>query len=377
MPSPSPVNALPDQSVILLSGDRFFVRRIDLVSDSPIPAQVELALETFSPFSPEQVFYGYLVDAAKRCALVYAGYRRNFSAAEQSAWNDAQSVLPEFLLHAVVPRYSDAPEIVIRETDTYIEAVVWDESSELPALFLHRVVSDQSKEQAKAELLAEASRRSKPITDEPVTLTDSVVGTRADKGGIYLSCEEHYAGQLTSAMRSTADVRDKQILAAQKRDQRRSTLLGNTFVALVGALVLCLFIELGLLGSRSLLSNRTNELEERAPEIKSIESAQYLATKLEKMAAQQLRPFEMLAVINTSRPSSVEFRRMSTTGPLSLDIDAQTANAGDLRTYETALKQLPFIASVEISDARMRSGRTTFSIAVSFSPEWLTQGGGS
>ena len=82
------------------------------------------------------------------------------------------------------------------------------------------------------------------------------------------------------------------------------------------------------------------------------------------------------AAINVPRPSSVEFIRVSTRGPLQLEIDAETANAGDLRTYEAALKQLSSIASVAIRDPRSRSGRTTFSLEVSFKPNWTQSGGG-
>ena len=136
-------------------------------------------------------------------------------------------------------------------------------------------------------------------------------------------------------------------------------------------------VELGLVVTWNLLQSRQAQLEERSPEIEKIESAQNLANRLETLAAQQLRPFEMLAAINVPRPQSVEFLRVSTRGPLQLEIDAQTANPNDLRTYESALKALSFIENVSFQDPRSRSGLTTFSIEVTFKPQWIQPGGGS
>ena len=95
------------------------------------------------------------------------------------------------------------------------------------------------------------------------------------------------------------------------------------------------------------------------------------------MTAQQLRPFEMLAVVNSPRPASVEFLRVSTNGPRQLEIDAQTSDAGDLRNYENALRQTAGVEKVDIRDPRMRAGRTSFQLEVTFKPYWSHPGGSS
>ena len=167
------------------------------------------------------------------------------------------------------------------------------------------------------------------------------------------------------------------MLATKLRATRSASLWGNTFTLVIVALILCLIVELGMIVTSKLLDSRQGQLDERNPAIEKIESAQNLANRLETLAAEQLRPLEMLAAINAPRPQSVYFLRVSTRGPLQLEIDAQTANANDLRTYEAALKALPFIDSVTISDSRSRSGRTTFSLEVTFKPRWTQTGGGS
>jgi len=371
------VHATTDPAVTLLTGERFFVRRIPIAADSPVAPQVELALETISPFPLEQMFHGHVIDRAQRHALVYSAYRRNFSAAEQADWANAESVLPDFLMHVFVPRGSQATDATLHETDTALTAIAWDRESELPVLILHRAVSNENREQSKAELLAELTRRTQVDLEDHSIVSGPINAKLNEKQSVILSCEDHTTPPLSSTFLAHADVRDGQVLATKRRATRSASLWGNTFTLVIVALILCLIVELGMIVTSKLLDSRQGQLDERNPAIEKIESAQNLANRLETLAAEQLRPLEMLAAINAPRPQSVDFLRVSTRGPLQLEIDAQTANANDLRTYEAALKALPFIDSVTISDSRSRSGRTTFSLEVTFKPRWTQTGGGS
>ncbi len=373
--APVPTTTAP--AVILLTGERFFVRRIPIAPDSPTAPQVELALEAISPFPLEQMFHGHVIDRAQQHALVYSAYRRNFSAAEQADWSSAESVLPDFLMHVFVPRGSQATNATLHETDAALTAIAWDRESELPALILHRPTSDENREQSKTELLAELARRTQIDLEDLSIVSGPITSQLNDKRSVLLSCEGHTTPPLNATFLAQADVRDGQVLAIKRRANRSASLWGNTFTLLIVALILCLVMELGMIVTSRLLDSRQAQLDERNPAIEKIESAQNLANRLETLAAEQLRPFEMLAAINAPRPSSVEFLRVNTRGPLQLEIDAQTTNANDLRTYEAALKSLPFIDSVTISDSRSRSGRTTFSLEVKFKPRSLETGGGS
>ncbi len=376
-PTSAPLQANSDPAVILLPGERFFVRRIPIAADSPVAPQIELALETLAPFPLEQMFYGHVLDRASRHALVYAAYRRNFSAAEQSGWANATSVLPDFLMHVFVPRGSQSADATLHETDAALTAIAWDEASELPASILHRTVSPENRAQTKKDLLAELSRRIETTPENLSIVEGPIIATHSNKSGVTLKCDEFSTPPLNTTLLQLADVRDHEVLSIRRREQRRATLWGNTFVTVTAALVLCLLVEFGMIGTAKLLGSRQAQLSERSPEIDKIESAQNLANRLETLAAQQLRPFEMLAAINASRPQSVEFLRVSTRGPLQLEIDAQTTNPNDLRTYGAALKALGFIESAAIQDPRSQSGRTTFLLEINFKPQWPQTGGGS
>lgn len=370
MPPVAPVEiaaAKPDQSgVVLLPGARFFVRRVSLATGSDITAQVELALEAMAPFPLEQLYYGCIVDSEQRHALVYASYRRNFTAEEQAAWAEAQVVLPDFAVWAVAG-CSNPPE-VLQWSDGQDHIVVsWDGASPLPAAIWHQA------DPATAD--AEIRRR----TGTPARPGRSVHGSataRVTKEGLSLHCDT-FSGTLTKEAFVAADVRDKEVLALHLRTAARNRTVLRIFLGTAIGLAACLVLELAVAGGGLLLRKQKQALAARAPEIARIESAQNLATRLEKLSAGQLKPFEMLAAINVPRPASVAFVRVSTSGPLQLEVEAQTTSPGDMRNYEAALRKIDGIEQVELRDPRMRGGQTTFSLAVTFKAGWLESGGGA
>ena len=149
-----PVNS----PALLVAGARFFIRRIPLAPNAPAAPQIELALETLSPFPLEQLFHGSVTDKAGQHALIYAAYRRNFSAAEQETWDQARVVISEFLLWAFTRRPNQAGA-QLRHTATGIEIVAWDDASELPVLVLSREANDDEVESDPTPLLLELKRQ--------------------------------------------------------------------------------------------------------------------------------------------------------------------------------------------------------------------------
>lgn len=377
MPETTAHTATTSPPVILLAGDRFFVRRVPLVPGTPVDSQVELALETLAPFPLEQLFYGHVVDYKGQHALIYAAYRRNFSPAEQAAWETARAVLPEFIFWCAAARRSRAGTGSLRASATGLEAVAWDDASELPSQILSRRTEKETQGRLEQELLGEFTQRTGLNAEQINSFHGDIDGREWSKAGLSLALGDAATATIPTAILASADVRDKTLLAARQREQRRSSVLWRVFATVTVALAACLVLEGALFGGQALLAAKQRDLETRKPAIQQIESAQLLATRLEKMTAQQLRPFEMLAAVNQPRPASVEFLRVSTNGPLQLSIEAQTNEASDLRTYETALRSIPGIQQVELRDPRMRSGRTSFQLEVTFKPNWSNLGAGT
>src|SRR5471032_3241447 len=89
----------PAPKVALLPDGLFFVRAVEVPADvvpAEVGVQVELALETLAPFPLAQLYYGYFWVPGGARALVFAAYRRRFTAEQVSAWDGVELVLPAF-----------------------------------------------------------------------------------------------------------------------------------------------------------------------------------------------------------------------------------------------------------------------------------------
>ena len=374
--APTPAPAAPE--IILLPAERFFVRRVALAPEAPAEGQLELALETLSPFGPTQLYHGFLPDPSGRDALLYAAHRRNFTAEETASWVTARAVLPAFVSALGTGALPPAGLAWRRQGET-LEVSAYDGQGRLPVVLLARPLTPEADLPAlRSQLLDEARQRaglpgSSPVRELPAHLSASP----DKKGGVLFTFADHDQSTLAAGQLDTLDVRDRAQLAAQRRTARRDLWLWRAFAAGCAGLAACLVLELALLGGRFFLQAQHTFVEARSGPVEQIKSTQELATRLGQMSSQQLRPFEMLAAVNAPRPASINFIRVSTTGRLSLEVEAQTANSGDLGVYEGKLKAEPGIAQVELRDPRSRDGLTSFLLVVTFRPDFLKKGAGS
>src|SRR3954465_4732146 len=111
-------------TVILIPGDRFFLKELSLDPATPAAAQVEIALEESSPFPLAQMYHGFVASADGRRALAYAAYRRRFTPEETAEWSEAGRVLPDFL--ALLGPVPSTPAIVIQPHAGGLNGAAWD-----------------------------------------------------------------------------------------------------------------------------------------------------------------------------------------------------------------------------------------------------------
>jgi len=369
--APAPTNR--SNGIVLLPAAKFLVRRIPLVAGQDVVAQVELALESIGPFAPGQLYYGYCPSRDGTRALVFAAYRKNFPAADTAAWPAAYAVLPEFAVwlgqSAPVPA-----GVWLHEDNNTLTAIIWDGAGELPAGLVSREASADSLETVRADLLREAHSRFGGVAGANRTFQGSVVAGSPGKEGLELRVGEQSV-VLAPALLRIVDVRDRTELAGQIGRQKRDRVLWLAFASAVAGLAACIVVEAGLQVSGGLVARQRRGLEANAAAVGQIEQANQLALRMENLAAQSLRPFEMLVVLNNARPASLEFIRASTGGPRQMEIEAQSVNAADAQDYEKALGGAPGVEKIELRDIRTSAGRTTFLVIVTFQPGFAGQGG--
>lgn len=364
----------PPPRVVLLPDALFLVRVFPVTpgaTAAEAAAQVELALEAVSPFPLSQLYYGWFWLPAAEQALVFAAYRRRFTAEQTAEWAGAELVLPTFAALLGLTGREPATTLLLASADG-VTAVHWAEGP-VPAQVLHRPLDpDPTPEQRAAlgeKLVQElgGSRRVLTVDVAPVADAAESDGELAFRAGDLVS-------RLPQACGAALDVRDKAELAGLRAARRRDLFLWRTAVGCVAALVLLGLGEIALIGGKVWQKGRAETVRIQKPTVDKIMSSQSLANRIEELATKRLLPFEMLNVLfeDNRKPAEITFLRVVTlpqTGIYTLTVDASASNAAQISVYEATLRNVPLLQKVEVRDLRTRGETATFTLAVTFKPD--------
>ena len=122
--------APPPPKVALLPDALFFTRGVPVdagATAAAAAAQIELAIESVAPFPLAQLYYGWFWTPGAEQALVFAAYRRRFTAEQTAAWSEADLVLPSFVA-LVGGQLAPATTVVCNSAEGFT-AVHWGESA--------------------------------------------------------------------------------------------------------------------------------------------------------------------------------------------------------------------------------------------------------
>jgi hypothetical protein len=368
--------AVPSAPPLLLArGDAFFVRRVDLAAGEPLGPQVTLALEGMAPFPPEQLFFGHLPAPDGSAALVFAAFRRRFSAEETEGWDGAALVTAEFApLLAARPAADGATTdgAVLHVGEQRVVALAWRAGLELPVATLVRTGGEESVD----AVLAELFERGGLPADAGVRRIEGPLSLVAATDGSVTACAgETVLGPWPAEWVRSGDVRDTEFLAGRRRAEIRDRWLWRGLLGAAAVLVLAAVLDVGAGVLGAVTKRREARIAAQAPDVRQTETAQTLANRIAELSEKRLKPFEMLALINPARPESVVFQRAVTRGLLKIEIEAQAQNAEDVGNYARSLKEQPGVASAAARDIRAREGITSFILDVEFKAEALKNGG--
>lgn len=360
----------PPPKVAFLPDAVFFSRTIPVAPGATRPevvAQVGLALEGLSPFPLAQLYHGYYWPTGSDRALAYAAYRRRFTVDQVSSWGGAEFVLPAFaaVLGAEVP---PGTTLILSAPDA-LTAVHWGQGRVPEAVLLEPVAPDAPPEERAAarERLIRAAGGSTTVLDAaspPVPLG----------GDRDLSFQ---AGPVTSVVPADAagalDVRDKGDLEALARARRRDLVLWRVAIGSVLACVLMGLGELALVGTGLWQKTRISRVAAQKPTVSRIMDEQELAGRIEELSTKRLLPLEMISAVSPEsalpkNPPAIQFLSATAGSLNTIQIEAQTGNAGEIAGYRSALEQAPGVDKVEIRDQRARDNVVTFTLIVTFKP---------
>ncbi len=377
-------------TVIFLPGSLFFVQSVDLpgkMERAELQSFVEIALEERSPFPINQIYYGAYHTEVSNRALVFAAYRKRFTSGEKEIWEDADLVVPDFV--SLFGRNPREPAIHVLLQENTASAVCFDGNNPVPV----DVVSRQ--------LDAEASPREHDVSVEGlVSRVRAVHGDvpvryfrrqgevvrhkgRVEFPSVPVSAEgeargerQSESGAIDRSLVSGLDVRDKEFLAERRKTATRDAWFWRSTMTLAAILVLLTLGEIVLVIGSGTLENRQELVEARADEVARILEQQELAERMEELGRNQLLPFDMLAVLNEHRPSSLHFISTATSGWNGMQVNAVTNNTADVSRYESALRDSGHFGRIEIRNQRVSDGQTTFVLEAEFLPDFLRERSG-
>lgn len=361
---------------MLLPDALFFVRSVPVVVDPAsdngavqVASQVELALEASSPFGLAQLYHGHFWAAGSDRAVVFAAYRRRFTAEQTAVWRGAELVLPTFA--AVLGGAVEPATTVVLSSPEGLTAVHWDKGPVPDAVRFQPIppeATDEERLRARTELLrASESKKVIDLTEPPLAEPRRGDGEVVFRSGDFVS-------RMPADAARGLDVRDKEELAALRRSRARDVVLWRVGVGCVVFFGLLAIGELALFGGGIWQQARRVKFNAQAPIVAGIMNRQEIADRINDLSTKRLLPIEMLLAVNPKAlnpPAAIFFTRAFTTGLYTLTADAQTLNAGEIKTYQNELEALPACASVAIKNQQSRDNLATFTLVVTFKPEAL------
>lgn len=363
-------SAPPPPPCLLARGEAFFVRRVTLAEGEPAPAQLLLAIEGMAPFPPEQLYHGHVLSADGRSALVFAGFRRRFTNEETASWTAAPLVTAEFV--ALLASSGKGERILVHTGAERITALAWRSGEDLPVAVLVRQGGESEVQAVVQELRARAEFGPETAI---VRLSGALALRTASGGAIEALCAEQSLGVFSAERLAGADVRDPDFLLERRRAEQRDVWLWRGMLG-VAALIVCAALLDTAAGALGVYGGKLkSKVVAQTEAVRQTETAQALANRIAELNEKRLMPFEMLALVNPSRPDSVVFQRVVTRGLTALEIEAQANNAEDVGSYTNTLKALPALASVNTRVDGARDGVTRFVLTLEFKPESLRDGG--
>ncbi len=363
-------SAPPPSPCLLARGEAFFVRRATLVADEPAAAQLLLAVEGMAPFPPEQLYHGHVLSADGRAALVFASFRRRFTAEETADWVTAALVTAEFVPLLAVSGEGD--RIVVHVGGERISALAWRSGEDLPEAVLVRQGGEDGVQVVIQELRARVNFGADVTVQQ---LTGTLALLPESNGALEALCEGQSLGSVPAARLAGADVRDPDFLLERRRAEQRDVWLWRGLLGVAALLALSAILDVGA-GAFGIYGSKLRaQVVAQTDAVRQTETAQSLANRIAELSEKRLMPFEMLALINPARPDSVVFQRVVTRGLTALEVEAQANNAEDVGSYSNALKALPALSSVKTRVDGVRDGVTRFVLTLEFKPEALRNGG--
>ncbi len=368
----SPVFAAPTRRIVTLPDAHFFIRSIPLVNgegDEGPAAQIELAIESLSPFPVAQLYHGYYTRPGSGRALVFAAYRKRFPADETATWSTADLVVPAFALLLGAPAPAGATTWLIAGADS-LTALHFDDDSGVPSAVAVQALPSEAGEAdlaAARERLLRGFSGSRAVVDLHLPVLDD--DATGEKEMVFRVGD--IKATIGTDLADALDVRDKAELASRRAARVRDQWLWRSLLGAAAIIALCAFGEVLMVGLRMMQDSRVTQVSVQTPLVMEITTKRNLATRIEELASKRLLPLEMISIVYSVRPPNIQLMASSATSLYTVQFEAQTptSSQAEIDAFQVALRNLPSCQDVVIRGPETRAGMAVFTILVTFKPD--------
>jgi hypothetical protein len=179
--------------------------------------------------------------------------------------------------------------------------------------------------------------------------------------------ETRHALPIEGAAIWAADLRDPAWILRASQIRRRSALVWRSLLAAAGVAVVLLLAQLGLGGLAAWNRVQAATIARLQGPVNRVQNTITLAERLTRSVEQDLQPFRLLDSVNTPRPKTVYFNRISARRYHELVIEGEsTLGVAPVNQYAEAIGRLPFVTEVD-NISQTKTGKTSFEFTVTFS----------
>ena len=163
-----------------------------------------------------------------------------------------------------------------------------------------------------------------------------------------------------------ADIRDKHLLNTLKKQQQLTYLVKRGMQWVTYALLFIMAWQ-GLIFCGNIgLKFKQNTCRRLSPAAKKVENKDFLVRQMQSVVEQEMRPFELLGLLNIHRPSNIYFLTATIDNRHNIVIDAMSETAMAVDDYVQALKESGCFDSVVVNNIQVSQQGTKFKLSCDF-----------
>lgn len=361
---------LPEPEVVLVPGEAFYTTTFAIPSGmepADLEAFVELSLEEVSPFPLDQLTWGFLAHEDSPHVLAYATPLSRLRQLGIANIEGPHHLLPSFA--ALFGHEVKQPVVeILRNGDSL--TVLWREPGQsVPRKAASKLLREAEDPHKVALRLCLQMGAPKELLANEVMEVSAI---ELDVHGRPIfqikgqSRQERHIPPWNGTRIWQADVRDVVFSQAESSRRRRGERLWLGLQGLTGGAVILLALQLVVWGFGWWNTARAETVTGREEEVARIENNHDLMLRLEQFAQEEMRPFDMMEIINQERSAPLHFERVSGTSRTQMRIDGEADSVQLVNRFVEKLLANANISAVDTERQISRRNRAEFTILVTF-----------